>query len=216
MIIYKVTNTLNGKIYIGKTKQSLSKRKARHYESANHKSDTNFHSALRKYPKEVFLWEIEMECTDENELNESEMYFINKYDTYKTGYNMTLGGNGGLTFKKGDALYERIKHKLSNWKNGNPGATPEAIAKRVQTFKKTKWVSGKQHGNYGHKHNIGILVGEKNPMFGKTPTNARKVKINGVTYDSIKKASLELKIAENTIRRRCLNKNNINYEFFSK
>lgn len=213
MIIYKVTNKLNDKIYIGKTMQSLSKRKASHYKKIKYKSNTNFHRALRKYPKNVFLWEIEKECKNEIELNESEIYFINKYDAYKTGYNMTLGGDGGTTFKNGDNLYKKIKHKLSNWKNGNPGATPEAIAKRIETFKKTKWVSGKYHGNYGHKHNIGILVGEKNPMFGKTPTNARKVKINGVDYNSIKHASRELNLSEPTIRKRCLDKNNINYEF---
>lgn len=216
MIIYKVTNKLNNKVYIGKTIQSLAKRKARHYESANRNSDTNFHSALRKYPKDAFLWEIEKQCNNEDELNESEMYFITKYDSYKSGYNMTIGGSGGITYKKGDLLYERIKNKLGKWKNGNPGATTEAITKRIESFKKVNWISGESHGNYGHNHNIGILTGKKNPMFGKTPANARKIKINGVSYDSIKKASLELKMAEATIRKRCLDDKNINYEFLCK
>lgn len=196
MIIYKVTNTLNGKIYIGKTKQSLSKRKARHYESANHKSDTNFHSALRKYPKEAFLWEIEMECKDENELNESEMYFINKYDTYKAGYNMTLGGTGGITYKKGDLLYEKIKDKLGKWKNGNPGATPIAIEKRLESFKKVNWPSGKLHGNYG-KPRIDML--------GKPPHNSKIVIIDGIEYNTTGEAAKALGIFDSEIvRRRCI------------
>jgi group I intron endonuclease len=213
MLIYKVTNKLNGKIYIGKTKQTLSKRKIAHYERVKYNSPTNFHNALRLYSKDDFIWEVLMECNDENELNQYEIHFIKKYDTYKTGYNMTEGGDGGITYKKGNLLYEKVKDKLGKWKNGNPGATPTAIQKRIETFKNVKWISGEKHGNYGHNHNAGILIGEKNPMFGKTPTNARKVKINGVYYDSLKKASNELKMAEKTIRNRCLDITNKNYEF---
>ena len=216
MLIYKVTNKLNGKIYIGKTKQTLSKRKSAHYKRVMENSPTNFHNALRLYGKDNFIWEILIECDDNIKLNEYEIHFINEYDTYKNGYNMTEGGDGGITYKKGDELYNRVKDKLGKWKNGNPGATPKAIEKRLKTFQNTKWVSGESHGNFGHKNNVGILVGEKNPMFGKTPTNARKIKINGVYYDSIKKASLELKMAEKTIRNRCLDNKNINYELLCK
>jgi group I intron endonuclease len=216
MLIYKVTNKLNGKIYIGKTKQTLSKRKSAHYKRVMENSPTNFHNALRLYSKDNFIWEILIECDDSIKLNEYEIHFINEYDTYKNGYNMTEGGDGGITYKKGDELYNRVKDKLGKWKNGNPGATPIAIEKRLKTFQNTQWVSGELHGNFGHKNNVGILVGEKNPMFGKTPTNARKIKINGVYYDSIKKASLELKMAEKTIRNRCLDNKNINYELLCK
>jgi group I intron endonuclease len=214
MLIYKVFNKTNGKIYIGKTKQSLVKRKVAHYNSANGNSPSNFHNALRFYSKDDFVWEILIECKTEEELNNYEIHFIKKYDTYKTGYNMTEGGDGGTTYKKGDLLYEKIKHKLGKWKNGNPGATKEAIEKRIKTFKSIEWPAGKDHKNYGHKHNVGILVGEKNPMFGKTPPNSRKVNINGVVYNSITKASLELGLTQWFIRKRCLDNQNINYEFF--
>jgi group I intron endonuclease len=216
MIIYKVTNTLNGKIYIGKTTRDLKKRKWAHYDSAkNLKSQTNFHRALVKYPKKIFKWEIIAETFDLGELDELEKHYINEYDTFKHGYNMTLGGDGGFTYSKGSELYERIKHKLGKWKEGNPGATKSAIEKRIQSFKNTKWVSGVNHSNTGHSHNKGMLLGEKNPMYGNVPTNARKVIIDGVIYDSLKAASLAICSSPPTIRKKCLDSNISNFNYLT-
>lgn len=206
MIIYKVTNKLNNKIYIGKTKQSLSKRKVAHYKSANNNSPSNFHNALRFYSKDDFIWEIKLVCKTESDLSRYESYFIEKYDTYKNGYNMTLGGDGGITYKKGDKLYEKIKSKLGKWKNGNPGATKEAINKRIETFKNVKWVHGELHKNFGHRHNAGILIGKKNPM-------ARQIIIDDVEYETIVSASKTLSVSESTIRYRCNSKNYKNYKY---
>jgi len=206
MIIYKVTNKVNGKIYIGKTKQPLSKRKAAHYERVKYNSVTNFHNALRFYPKDNFIWEIEIKCKDDIELNQYEMYFIKKYNTYKDGYNMTEGGDGGFTYKVGDEIYNRVKDKLGKWKNGNPGATKNAIEKRLKTFETVKWKAGELHGNYGHSHNKGILIGIKNPM-------AKPILIDGIEYETISKASITLSIPESTIRYRCKSKRYNNYKY---
>ena len=118
MIIYKVTNKLNNKIYIGKTKQSLSKRKVAHYKSANDNSPSNFHNALRFYSKDDFIWEIKLVCKTESDLNKYESHFIEKYDTYKNGYNMTLGGDGGLISTNNEKYYEKIK-SLKNFGRNN-------------------------------------------------------------------------------------------------
>lgn len=214
MIIYKVTNLTNDKVYIGKTITKLSKRKAGHYASVkNGNSVTNFHNALKKYPKKSFIWELLDTANSLEELDLLEVKYIEQFDTYKTGYNMTTGGDGGLTYKKGTEVYERIKHKLGNWKNGNPGATPEAIKKRIESFKTVKWPTGKDHANYGHSHNSGILVGKKNPMYGKTPTNARMVIINGITYNSVASAARELNTYSDKIRKLCLDINEKNYNY---
>jgi group I intron endonuclease len=202
MIIYKVTNLSNGKVYIGKTTLTLNKRKARHYASANRGSETNFHRALRVYSTECFRWEILSKANDETELNKLEVKYINEYNSYKNGYNMTEGGTGGFTYKKGTEMYERIKHKLGKWKNGNPGATKEAIEKRLETFKKVNWAKGKAHSNYGHSHNKGCLLGSNNPMYGKVPTNARRIQIDDKTYDSIAAAARGEGVTTNTIHNR--------------
>lgn len=74
MIVYRATNIINGKVYIGKTKQSIEKRKRSHL-SINHKN--YFQLALKKYGKENFLWEIiENEIVDEDILNQREQYYI--------------------------------------------------------------------------------------------------------------------------------------------
>ena len=211
MVIYKVTNIENGKIYIGKTSRELVKRKYAHYKSAKSGSETNFHRALIKYPKDVFQWDVIAYGEDDDELNKLEIQFIKEFDSYKVGYNMTEGGTGGLTYKKGTELYERTKHKLGKWKNGNPGATKEAIAKRLETFKITNWKTGETHGNYGHSRNIGKGVGEDNPMFGKVPTNARKIEVDGVVYDSIRAAATTLGVSTNTIHSRLKKLENYKY-----
>jgi len=216
MIIYKVTNLKNHKVYIGKTTQELKKRKWNHYDIAyNQDSQTNFHRALRLYDKNVFEWETLLEVDNLDTLNKMEVRFIKKYDSFKNGYNMTEGGDGGFTYKKGTELYERIKHKLGKWENGNPGSSPIAITKRLQTFKNTTWRSGKEHGNHGHSHNKGILMGERNPMFGKVPKNARKVEINGKIYESIRSAYTNTGISMSTIRKRCLDINNNEYKYIN-
>jgi group I intron endonuclease len=206
MVIYKVTNKQNGKVYIGKTTRELKKRIWAHYKSVRSGSETNFHNALRKYPKDNFDWEILATTDNTDELSDLEIEFIKEYDSFKTGYNMTEGGDGGLTYKKGTEMYEKIKNKLGKWKNGNPGATSEAIQKRKKTFKDVKWKSGKLHGNYGHKNNVGILVGEKNPM-------SKKVEIDGIIYNTMVSAANLNGISEGTLRYRIKSKNFKNYKY---
>jgi|10_taG_2_1085330.scaffolds.fasta_scaffold120897_2 group I intron endonuclease len=213
MIVYKVTNLNNKKVYIGKTIQPLTRRKSDHIKSANNGSETNFHRAIRKYGVDSFKWELIRKYSTLEEMNNAEIKYISEYDTFKNGYNMTEGGDGGTTYRKGDELYNRIKHKLGKWPNGNPGATLDAIAKRMETFKNVEWSKGTNHSNYGHSHNKGCLLGDKNPMFGKTPTNARRVIIDSITYPSITRAATELGISKNTIRRRCINNKIKNYKY---
>lgn len=203
MIIYKVTNKLNQKIYIGKTVQSLSKRRSKHYGDAfKRNSKTNFHRALRKYEKDSFDWVVIDTTEDEETLNRLEVKYISEYNSYKEGYNQTKGANGGLTYEKGSELYQRIKHKLGNWENGNPGATPEAIQKRIKTFMDVKWPSGPKHGNIGHKRNVGKLTGKDNPMYGKYPT-CQLVEIDGIEYNSLGEAARAHDVTRATIKNRC-------------
>ena len=111
MVVYKVTNMINGKVYIGKTESDLKVRRAGHYQSVKDGSETNFHRALRKGNRDDFKWEILNEYNTKYDMDTAEINYIKEYDTYKSGYNMTKGGDGGVTYQRGDELYERIKHK---------------------------------------------------------------------------------------------------------
>lgn len=100
-VIYKATNLVNNKSYIGQTK-NFEKRKKQHLKA---KDDYVFHQALRKYGKDNFLWEIIEECADEL-LDDKEIYWIDCYRTFDSGYNMTSGGDNA------DAL--------DKWRQENP------------------------------------------------------------------------------------------------
>lgn len=115
MIIYKITNTVNGKIYIGKTTKSLTERKKSHFKRFRAGEKTHLYNAFKKYGKDVFLWKELSSCSDIQTLNDLEIFFIKKYDSFKNGYNMTLGGDGGDTISM-KSLEEK---KNQGAKNGN-------------------------------------------------------------------------------------------------
>lgn len=99
MIIYKVTNKVNNKIYIGQTINSLEYRKKQHEKDCrrNKYYNNRFHNALIKYGFDSFIWECLCECLTIEELNKKEQYYISKYNTTdkSLGYNLKLGGNNG-------------------------------------------------------------------------------------------------------------------------
>lgn len=112
-IIYKVTNKINNKIYIGQTIQPLKNRIRGHISEAfNTKNIKNspFHMALVKYGIDNFNIE-EIERVDNSLLNEREIYWINYYDSYYNGYNATLGGQSGKKYTINDIL--------PYWENGS-------------------------------------------------------------------------------------------------
>lgn len=98
MIIYKATNILNGKVYIGQTTHSLEKRKAQHFAKARKGIQTHFYNAIRKYGEDSFIFEVICVAGDKVTLNELETYYINKYDSIHNGYNMIDGGNNNVMF----------------------------------------------------------------------------------------------------------------------
>lgn len=96
MIIYKATNKINGKCYIGQTRQSLRERKNKHLTCARKGIDTHFYRAIRKYGADNFDWEIICTVNNKQRLNELETYYITKYDSIKNGYNMIDGGDNNV------------------------------------------------------------------------------------------------------------------------
>jgi group I intron endonuclease len=111
--IYKCTNNINGKVYIGYTHKSLEKRIIEHKSSSKNGSYYLLHKALQKYGLDNFSWEIIFESKNKKYvLEEMESFFINEYKSFFEtghGYNMTHGGQGGMTDKKHS---EETKEKL--------------------------------------------------------------------------------------------------------
>lgn len=89
--IYKIINDINDKVYVGQTSRTIEERFAEHIHAAFHGSEYAIHRAIRKYGVEHFHLEL-IEETDA--LEERERYWIRQYDSYHSGYNLTLGGEG--------------------------------------------------------------------------------------------------------------------------
>ena len=91
MIIYKITNKINGDFYIGQTIKSKEERFQKHKYNASYGSKTYLHRAMRKYGFDNFtIEEIENQVLLEN-LDEREIFWIKKLNPK---YNMTDGGEG--------------------------------------------------------------------------------------------------------------------------
>ncbi len=91
--IYKITNKVNNKIYIGQTIKTVEKRFQQHKNNSNkpYFSQIVLYKAFNKYGIENFQCEMIEEVSNEN-LDEREKYWIDYYDSYFNGYNATLGG----------------------------------------------------------------------------------------------------------------------------
>jgi len=96
--IYKHTFKTSGKSYIGKTSQSIKERLSGHCRRAyNKNSQTHFHRAIRKYGITDIETTLLESSVNDDIINEREIFWITYFDTYKNGYNMTTGGDGGNT-----------------------------------------------------------------------------------------------------------------------
>lgn len=118
--IYLVTNKINGKQYVGKTKFDINTRWIQHKSEAKRlKPNVHFIRALNKYGYDNFQVEELEKCPDEN-LFERERYYIKQYNTFQNGYNSTLGGEGNYKYQSDDIL--------NLW---NDGFTVNEIAKQI-------------------------------------------------------------------------------------
>jgi group I intron endonuclease len=145
MYIYQITNTVNGKIYIGKTVKTIEERFQRHIYNANAKSQTHLYRAIRKYGTESFtVTELESGFNSEDDLNEAEIRYISELSPH---YNMTAGGEGMSGFNpssetrkkiskalKGKKLSEQTKRKMSAVRKGKKHSE-EAKRKMSDTLK---------------------------------------------------------------------------------
>lgn len=141
MIIYKVTNKQNGKIYIGQTVKSLWQRWAQHCAPSS--GCTALHNAIKKYGSDSFMVEIIDRANSRNELDKKEMYYISFYDCIAPkGYNLSEGGNGCRGYKHN----EETRTLLSKIRTGKKGTPHTDEWKRKASERQL----GKKHPHKGH------------------------------------------------------------------
>ena len=122
MYVYKITNKINGKVYIGQSIRPIEERFKRHLtDSLNNVLDTHLARAIRKYGKDSFYIELIDVANTQDELNKKEQYYIKEYDSIINGYNETdaLYKCGGNTYKsKTTEELKEISLKISKSKIG--------------------------------------------------------------------------------------------------
>jgi len=168
MIIYKVINLINGKIYIG---QTLNNNK--YYFG----SGIKLKDAIKKYGKINFKRVILCFCNTKKELNAKETYWIKKLNSTnkKIGYNLTFGGEGG--FKHSEETKKIIIEKNKSWHklNDNP------FKGKKHSIEIRKYLSNKHKGKIlseEQKEKIGRYARGKtyNELYGKEKATILKNK----------------------------------------
>lgn len=117
MIIYKITNKINNKIYIGQTVTSLAARWYCHVHDSKRVASHPFYNAIKKYGKENFNIEEIGGANNITELNYQEWLLIHKHNTlWPNGYNLKEGGkNKGKKLKH---AIDKISKKVIDLKTG--------------------------------------------------------------------------------------------------
>lgn len=131
MYIYKITNKINSKVYIGQTIRPIEQRFHRHINDAmNNIIDTHFARAIRKYGPDNFYIELIDTANNQEELIKKEQYWINFYNSTNVGYNETdaLYKSGGNTYKyKSKDEMNIISEKISISKSGSKNPNSKII-----------------------------------------------------------------------------------------
>ena len=193
MIIYKITNNINNKIYIGQTTRTLEERIAEHKRKRN----PLISKAIKKYGIENFSIEIIDKASAINELNEKEFYYIKKYNSISpNGYNQCEGGGNTIGYKH----TEEAKAKMSN--------------------KKSEMYLGENNPFYGKTHTEEAKAKMSEKRKGRKLTeewktnigNSQKKKVvnidTGEVFNSVKEASEYYNLKDTHISRVCKGKRN--------
>lgn len=160
--IYRATNLVSGKSYIGKTTKTLSARIAKHYTDST-KHTYAFANALRKYNKEHWHWEV-LCIVPSGMLDIAEVCLIYFYDTYYSGYNSTFGGEDN------PMNYKIYIEKVSRSKLGKKRPDQSLRITKINRFRK---ISNRTRSKMSK-----AVSGKNNPMFNKSHSNETRLAIS--------------------------------------
>lgn len=194
--IYKHTRPDTGEIfYIGKGNTSKTSHEERYKTSS---SRNRMWRNIVKKNNGNFIAEIICYCDTEDEVNKLENEYIKKYGRKDLGCgslcNMTDGGDGSVGVKVGDETRKKLRDRFSGENHPNFGKklSKETCLKKSESMKRSdKNLKGKKLPDWWKEKIKVTKIGERNPMFGKPSTRAKKVidTATGIEYSSIMEAA---------------------------
>lgn len=166
--IYKITNNINNKIYIGQS-VNINNRLNWHKELLQHNDHPNSHlqNSVNKYGFENFKFEIIEEC-DKNDLSVRERYWISHYNSMNEGYNMTSGGENIPGWQQTDEVRNKISEalKLNNGMK-RPDVAKRANSDRIWSEESRRKASESRRRVYIENPNIGKEQSRRMKEFNK-------------------------------------------------
>lgn len=189
VVVYCATNDINGKVYIGFTRNTLDSRRREHGSNAHKKKPNGyFGKALSKYGMDSFSWEILYKSDNIHLLAKMERYFIRIYNSTdkEMGYNITSGGQGDYVLSE-----DYIALHLRGANNPFYGRVhTEATKQAIRDSNKRR--SGENHHFWGKAH----------PRRGKPSEGIAILCVQtGERYISINSASAVIGISRQSISR---------------
>ena len=191
MLIYIIKNTIDGKLYVGKTTKSLETRWSQHKKSLVSNSHINKHLqfAWNKYGADKFIIEQIKTCNTLDELNQSEKYYINQFNTIdkSCGYNMSAGGDGG---KLTSEVYEKLSNKLKGRKLSDSHKKNISLSLKGREI---KWKDKLSLANKGKKPSEQAILRSKELFTGMKLSEEVRKKISESVKRSYKQTPIEIR-----------------------
>lgn len=191
MFIYKITNNIDGKIYIGATTRTIEERMKEHYR----KHITCIDKAIYEQGKDNFIVEVVEECSSKEDLMLRENYWVKYYKCIiPNGYNMCEGGGKTIGFKHRE---ESKKRMSASQKIAQKGSNNSFYGKTHSDEQKAKWSRERK----GRKMNDEWIahIREANKKNRKKVINLD----TGEIYESCVMAGEKLNVAATNVSRAC-------------
>lgn len=158
--IYCITNIQNNHQYVGKTLDSIEHRFKQHIKDSSKEQCKNrpLYRAINLYGIDSFTIEV-LEEVEHTNLAEREQYWIQKLNTYKDGYNATLGGEGTILYNYEEILEKFLSGMLIKEIAQYFDCDPQTITKAIQTYH----LNGRV--NYTKRSSMKVYQFDKNNNF---------------------------------------------------
>ena len=170
MVIYKITNLINGKIYVGQTTKTIDQRFKEHCKTTS--GCRALKNAIKKYGSGNFSIEIVEECDNLDDLNVREKYWIKIYNSLvPNGYNIQTGGENHTVT---DETRRIISNKVSG--KNNPFYGKKHSAETIEYLRKIN--TGKKQSEETRQKRANKELGKLNHFYGKTHSSESRKKIS--------------------------------------